>query len=27
VVDELGVVMGMLSIKDILWALTDPTAE
>lgn len=27
VVDELGSVLGMVSIKDVLWALTDPTTE
>lgn len=26
VVDEAGAVLGMVSIKDVLWAVTDPTA-
>jgi len=26
VVDEVGQVIGMVSIKDVLWAVTDPTA-
>ncbi len=26
VVDEVGTVLGMVSIKDVLWAVTDPTA-
>ena len=27
VVDEVGTLLGMVSIKDVLWALTDPSAE
>ncbi len=27
VVDEVGGLLGMVSIKDVLWALTDPTVE
>ncbi|MEA1902440.1 MAG: CBS domain-containing protein [Actinomycetota bacterium] len=27
VVDEMGKVLGMVSIKDVLWAITDPTTE
>lgn len=27
VVDETGGLLGMVSIKDVLWAITDPTAE
>lgn len=27
VVDEVGGLLGMISIKDVLWAMTDPTVE